>query len=225
MKGVAAWFVFLLGLVAISQAQQSAAGSPPLSITTNSLPPAERRRDYHAELKASGGVPPYHWSISSGQLPEGLELDPAAGTITGRPKERGGFRLTVAVSDSSQPVQRVERELIITSAEILSLEWAAYPKVTADHIEGSVKVANGSKDDVDQTVIILAVNEYGKAFTLGYRHFALKANSDEIDIPFGSVLPRGRYVVHADAIAEVESKEAIYRKRLETPQPLLIAAP
>jgi hypothetical protein len=195
-----------------------------LSIITGSLPSAERRREYRAELRANGGVAPYHWSISAGKLPDGLELDPATGIISGIPKERGDFRVTVAVVDSSQPAQRAERELIITSAETLSLEWITYPQVAADQINGSVVVENGSKDDFDQTVIVLAVNQYGKAFTLGYRHFALKAKSDE-EITFGSTLPRGRYVVHADAIAEVESKGAIYRSRRETPQPLVVAAP
>jgi hypothetical protein len=212
-------------VVAGAQAQQSAAGAPPLSITTDSLPSAERRREYHAELRASGGTPPYRWSISAGKLPEGLELDPSSGVISGVPSERGDFRVTVAVTDSGEPAQRVERELIIASAETLSLEWSTYPQVAADQINGSVKVENGSKDNFDQTVIILAVNEYGKAFTLGYRHFVLKTNSDKVEIPFGSTLPRGSYVVHADAIAEVESKGAIYRNRLETPQPLVVAVP
>lgn len=225
MKILKILVAFLLCMAAGAHGQQSAAGAPPLSITTESLPSAERGREYHAELRASGGTPPYHWTISSGNLPEGLELDPTSGIVSGVPHERGDFRMTMAVTDSSQPAQRVERELIIASSETLSLEWGTYPQIAADQINGSVKVENGSKDDFDQTVIILAVNEYGKAFTLGYRRFVLKANSDKVAIPFGSTLPRGSYVVHADAIAEVESKGAIYRNRLETPQPLVVAVP
>ncbi len=224
MRALRIRVAFVLCISAASHAQQSAAGAPPLSITSNSLPSAERRHEYHAELKASGGVPPYHWGISAGKLPEGLELDPTTGIISGVPKERGDFRVAFTVTDSGEPPQRVERELILALAETLLLEWGTYPRVAADQIAGSVDVENGSKDDFDQTVIILAVNEYGKAFTLGYRHFALKAKADE-EITFGSTLPRGTYVVHADAIAEVESKGAIYRNRLETPQPLVVTAP
>ena len=39
----------------------------------------------------------------------------------------------------------------------------------------------------------------------------------DFEIPFGSTLPTGKYVVHADAIAEVPSKKAIYRARQQTP--------
>jgi hypothetical protein len=224
MKWVAVGLVSFLTLVAGVEAQQSAAGSPPLSITTNSLPPAERRREYHAELKASGGVAPYHWTVTSGQLPDGIEMNPDSGVISGIPRNKGDTRLTVAVTDSSHPVQRAERELIIASARTLSLQWATYPRVSADSIYGSVVVENGGKDDFDQTVIILAINEHGKAFTLGYQRVALKANSDQ-EIVFGSTLSRGKYVVHADAIAEVEAKGAIYRNHLYTLLPLVVVAP
>lgn len=46
----------------------------PLSITTPSLPNGTVGSAYSQSLAASGGVPPYTWSVSSGALPGGLSL-------------------------------------------------------------------------------------------------------------------------------------------------------
>ena len=51
-------------------------------------------------LSASGGVPPYSWSKSSGALPGGLSLS-GGGQLTGTPSAAGGFSFTAKVSDSA----------------------------------------------------------------------------------------------------------------------------
>jgi len=197
----------------------------PLTFTTTSLPPAVPQQRYEAKLEAIGGTPPLNWSISDGTLPPGLQLDPKSGLISGTPEQGGQFRFTVTVTDSGSPAQTTKREFLLGSAKALTLEWGVYPVVQADQISGSVKVSNGTKDVFDQTVIVVAVNEYGKAFALGYERFDLKPDTANVEIKFGSSLPRGRYVVHADAIAEVPAKNLIYRVRLQTPNPLLLMAP
>ncbi len=55
-----------------------------LEITTRSLPPVVNSpgTPYQAALSAAGGVRPYTWSISAGELPAGIALD-AQGTLTG----------------------------------------------------------------------------------------------------------------------------------------------
>lgn len=206
-------------------AQTPGTTAPTLSITSQSLPTAAPRQQYEAALDATGGVPPYRWEITSGSLPDGLELNPSTGTVSGIPTAPGQFEFTVTVSDSAEPPHTATRNFAIGAVEALSLEWSTEPHVDQDKISGNVRVANGTKELFDQTVIIVAVNEYGKAFALGYQRLELKPDNVRVEIPFSSTLPRGRYVVHADAIAEIATKHTIYRNRLETPEPLVVNFP
>lgn len=56
---------------------------------------------YNSSLVASGGVPPYTFSINSGNLPPGLTLNASSGAITGTPTTSGSFNFTAMVVDSS----------------------------------------------------------------------------------------------------------------------------
>jgi hypothetical protein len=56
---------------------------------------------YSQALAASGGSPPYTWSVTSGSLPSGLTLDASTGTIGGTPSLTGNSTFTVQVRDSS----------------------------------------------------------------------------------------------------------------------------
>ena len=84
---------------------------------------------------------------------------------------------------------------------------------------GTSEAACCGKDPADLTFIILAVNEYGKAFALGYQRFQLATDQSQ-DIPFSSNVPQGTYNVHADAVAETPSRNLIRRASLESAAPL-----
>jgi len=84
---------------------------PPLVILTVSLPETTAEKFYGQTLIASGGVPPYSWSISSGSLGAGLNLS-ADGTISGTPTGPGTSVFVVRLTDSAQ--QTVTRTLAIT---------------------------------------------------------------------------------------------------------------
>jgi hypothetical protein len=56
---------------------------------------------YHVTLQGEGGISPYHWSIQSGELPEGLDLNSDTGVISGYASECGAFNFTVILEDSS----------------------------------------------------------------------------------------------------------------------------
>lgn len=71
----------------------------PLSITTPSLAAGVTATGYSGTLQATGGVPPYEWSITNGQLPAGLSIN-SSGTITGTPILAGSSTFTVQVADS-----------------------------------------------------------------------------------------------------------------------------
>jgi len=72
----------------------------PLEATTPPLPGGLTATPYSSNLIATGGVPPYTWSVIAGQLPSGLTLDAATGTITGTPILVGTTNFTVQVQDS-----------------------------------------------------------------------------------------------------------------------------
>jgi hypothetical protein len=104
----------------------------------------------------------------------------------------------------------------------MAAEWKMLPEVNGNTVNGSLLVADLGDDDFDQTILIEAVSENGKAFVIGYQHFNLRHHALSEPIPFQSNLPPGRYVIHADAIAEVAARKTIYRLHMQSPNPLVI---
>ncbi|MCX6357333.1 MAG: putative Ig domain-containing protein, partial [Candidatus Aureabacteria bacterium] len=75
--------------------------TPPLTIVTSSLPRAELDTPYETALDATGGVPPYRWSLSAGTLPDGISVTPA-GTLSGTPAgEAGEYEIAVTATDTA----------------------------------------------------------------------------------------------------------------------------
>ncbi|MEK6323666.1 MAG: putative Ig domain-containing protein [Acidobacteriota bacterium] len=123
---------------------------PPLVIQTISLPDTTAERAYSQTLQATGGVPPYTWSIASGSLGAGLNIS-AAGTISGTPTSPGTSVFVVRVTDSAQ--QAVTRTLAISVkpadklAPFGALETPGF-RVTLSNI------ANGSGWAVDNLAVV-----------------------------------------------------------------------
>jgi len=96
---------------------------PILSIGATSLPGGVVGHPYSASVTASGGVPPYAWSVASGALPPGLTLDPANGLIAGTPITTGTSTFTVAVTDRSLPAhQMAEHAYTMSVSEPLCVQ-------------------------------------------------------------------------------------------------------
>ncbi|OGP74391.1 MAG: hypothetical protein A2V86_01520 [Deltaproteobacteria bacterium RBG_16_49_23] len=73
---------------------------PAPSILTNLLPSGLLNTAYSQTLAVSGGTPPYTWSVHSGSLPGGLNLNGATGEISGIPSATGAWSFTLKVADS-----------------------------------------------------------------------------------------------------------------------------
>ena len=201
----------------------AAAAQAPLEIPDQPLPSLSAGVEFHALLRATGGVPPYVWSVASGDLPEGITLS-AEGLLAGRPSKPGTFTVTLKVEDSGHPAHSITKDFHATVSVALLLEWLDQPKVHGNRIDGAVQVSNGSQDIFDLTVIIVAVaDDSQKATAIGYEHVPLKPGTSNFPVSFGSTLPRGSYVIHADAIAEISARKNILRQRLQTEQPLQVA--
>ena len=75
----------------------------PLSIICDSPPAGVVGTPYSHEFPASGGTPPYQFSIPDGSLPSGLSLDADTGVASGTPSSAGTFPFTVEVMDAGSP--------------------------------------------------------------------------------------------------------------------------
>lgn len=73
----------------------------PLNITTENLSSGAIGVEYSVTFLASGGVPPYGWSIQSGILPNGLTLNAAGGVVSGIPSATGTSSFTIRVFDNT----------------------------------------------------------------------------------------------------------------------------
>ncbi|WP_460597886.1 beta strand repeat-containing protein [Geomonas sp. Red276] len=82
--------------------QATAPPPQPLAIATTSLSAGTVALFYTQNLTATGGQPPYRWSIAAGSLPPGLNIDPATGTVSGIPTSAGTGSFTVQLQDASQ---------------------------------------------------------------------------------------------------------------------------
>ncbi|MGH3159031.1 MAG: putative Ig domain-containing protein [Streptosporangiaceae bacterium] len=127
---------------ATATANLSITVAAPLAVTTNSLPGSEVAEPYSAGLSASGGVPPYTWTVVSG-LPPGLSLNTGTGMVSGMPGSEGGYAITVDVTDSADPATTTQAIVDIVVNPTLVIN-AYLPTATADQAySGQLMAAGG----------------------------------------------------------------------------------
>ena len=73
----------------------------PLAIVNSTLPEANISTPYAATLSATGGVTPYLWTLTSGSLPSGIQLQASSGALSGLTAVAGSYTFTAKVADSS----------------------------------------------------------------------------------------------------------------------------
>ena len=86
------------GVASVTVEPQAGQG---LAINGAYLPDGHTGNSYNAGFTATGGTQPYTWSVSAGNIPQGLSLSPSSGDIGGTPGNAGGYNFTIKVKDAS----------------------------------------------------------------------------------------------------------------------------
>src|SRR2546425_294912 len=95
-----------------------------LSITTTSLPSGTVGVAYSTTLSATGGSPPYTWSLTTGSLPPGLALS-TSGTVSGMPTAVGSYTFTIQAADSVG--QKASQAFTVSIVLALSITTTSLP--------------------------------------------------------------------------------------------------
>src|SRR6266550_549335 len=95
--------------------------APPLIVTATALPNGTAGAAYPStNLQASGGVPPYAWSVTTAAttFPPGLTLS-STGQITGTPTAAATYNFTVQVKDSQNATATANLSILVNPGPTL----------------------------------------------------------------------------------------------------------
>lgn len=111
--------------VATSAAFTITVTPPPLTVTGAPQAQAIVGTTYTAQFSANGGVAPYTFSLASGTLPPGLDLN-SSGLLTGTPTAQGSYpNIVIKVSDAaSGSTLSAPFSIEVTDSNPLSLTWS-----------------------------------------------------------------------------------------------------
>ncbi len=124
-----------------------------LTITTNSvLINGLVGSPYSQTLTASGGTPPYSWSITSGALPGGVKVNSTTGLLNGTPDSVGAYAFTAHVTDSASATAQKQFVLTITtgtqSSPQMTLTGVPAASESAQQITFGVTLSSPNSSDI-----------------------------------------------------------------------------
>src|SRR5664280_2673123 len=117
--------------------------TPTLQVTTSSLLPGTQGVYYTSPLAATGGVPPYSWSLTTGSLPAGLTLS-GTGVIAGTPIASGSFPITVQATDTQMNTASADLTLTINPGPLLITTKALPAGTTSVPYSATLGAAGGT---------------------------------------------------------------------------------
>ena len=165
-----------------------AAPGAALQIATTSLPDARIDVTYAALLAASGGTTPYTWSIASGSLPSGLQLDASGGIVNGTPAAAGTSDFTVQVTDAASATQSKALSIAVSSSGAFVITSPLAPDKTSlqlgDTVTASVTYTNQTSSAVVVQALVIAGRRPGATHDGGI-------NDDLSPTTSGTVPPAG----------------------------------
>lgn len=143
--------LFTVTLTATANAENSVTAtlnivvSPAPVISTTTLPGVLNGATYSEQIIANGGVAPLIFTVSSGSLPPGLNLN-TNGFVTGRTTSDGGtYNFTVKVTDQGIPPLTASKAftLVVAPAPTLSIATTSLPAAALGSPYSAALAANG----------------------------------------------------------------------------------
>lgn len=122
---------------------------PAITVNPPTLPSGEDGVPYSETISATGGAPPYTFSVTAGALPPGLSLDSATGELSGTPTSPGTFTFTVTATDQNGCTGSRQYTLTINPAgcPALTLLPSTLPNAVVGQAYSEPITANGSTPD------------------------------------------------------------------------------
>ncbi len=118
------------GLSATVSYSLTVTGPGPLAIPKTALPDGTAGTPYSQTLTATGGQPPYTWSLTGGALPAGFSISPA-GVVSGLSNDPGTASFGVQVVDTNGTTKLATISLNIVAAPLVITNGASLPNAMA----------------------------------------------------------------------------------------------
>jgi Putative Ig domain len=106
---------------------------------------------YAETLAASGGTPPYTWTLSAGSLPAGLDLN-SSGLISGTPASSGTLNFTAQVTDVAQ--QTAARTFDVTINPAIRISGLPDSANSREQPNGNIVLSNPSQSAIRARIVL-----------------------------------------------------------------------
>lgn len=118
-----------------------------LTITTLSLPSGTVGTAFPAaQVQASGGTTPYNFTVTSGSLPPGLNLNSNSGAISGTPTASGSTVFTITVTDSGGQTANTQFTISINaSTSSLTVTTAGFTVTVGTSVSQGLTATGGAQ--------------------------------------------------------------------------------